>query len=184
MAKDTCVDVACWHRPWPGWPDSDIFRQLCDYFLWAVLFNITKGAQLCKCTFHRKAMFVFILTRNWLGYTLGELFTNSYIWPPCENKVQGSCLITCIRCWQFENPNTFLTFEFLKLKNPSRLELKFLRQVKLKAEWGCCGVSMILKELSRQIISADLFLSFQRTTEHTKTQRKKYLKFLSKTVLT
>jgi hypothetical protein len=52
------------------------FRQLGDYFLWAFLEIFRSSANLLT-TFSQSICSVFILTKNGLGYILGDFFTNS-----------------------------------------------------------------------------------------------------------
>jgi hypothetical protein len=59
----------------PGWPDWANFRLLGNYLLWVVFVKITEVAQKNWAIFFKGKSFVLIMTKNGLGYTLGDFFT-------------------------------------------------------------------------------------------------------------
>jgi hypothetical protein len=59
-----------------GWPDWANFRLLADCLLRAVAWKWQKKAKMLGNLFHGKS-YVLMLTKNRLGYSLGDFFTNS-----------------------------------------------------------------------------------------------------------
>jgi hypothetical protein len=80
--------------PQAGWPDWANFRQIGGCFLWTGYFKITQLAQMYWLLFTTVKSVLLILTKNELGYILGDFFTNSSGHPDHKRQLHRASLGT------------------------------------------------------------------------------------------